>query len=65
MDLKTYLAEKRELVDKALNEFIPESEGPTGELIRAMRYSLFAASQVPRLLGGTDRTYCRWPALSS
>ncbi len=45
MDLKTYLAEKRGLVDEALDKFIPKPEGPTGELIRAMRYSLFAGGK--------------------
>jgi len=45
MDLKTYLSEKRELVDQALKTFMPKQEGPAFELIMAMRYSLFAGGK--------------------
>lgn len=45
MDLKTYLAEKRELVDQALKTFMPKQEGPAFELIMAMSYSLFAGGK--------------------
>jgi geranylgeranyl diphosphate synthase type II len=45
MDLKSYLAEKRALIDKTLKDFMPEPEGPTSELIRAMNYSLFAGGK--------------------
>ena len=45
MDLKSYLAEKRALIDKALKDFMPEPKGPTGELISAMNYSLFAGGK--------------------
>ena len=45
MDLKAYLAEKRAIVDKALGSYIPEPEGPSAELVRAMNYSLFAGGK--------------------
>jgi len=45
MDLKSYLAEKRALIDETLKGFMPEPEGPTSELIRAMDYSLFAGGK--------------------
>lgn len=45
MDLRTYLAEKRVLIDEALKRFIPEPEGPASGLINAMRYSLFAGGK--------------------
>ena len=45
MDLKSYLAEKRTLIDETLKSFMPEPEGPTSELIRAMSYSLFAGGK--------------------
>jgi geranylgeranyl diphosphate synthase type II len=45
MDLKIYLAEKRALVDDALKALMPEPEGPTSELFRAMSYSLFAGGK--------------------
>ena len=45
MDLGIYLAEKRALIDEALEGFMPESEGPISELIRAMGYSLFAGGK--------------------
>lgn len=45
MDLGIYLAEKRAMIDEALKGFMPEYEGPTSELIRAMGYSLFAGGK--------------------
>jgi len=45
MDLKAYLAEKREMVDKALERFMPRPEGPATDLIEAMNYSLFAGGK--------------------
>jgi len=44
-DLKTYLSEKRAIVDAALQEYVPEPDGFTSELIKAMRYSLFAGGK--------------------
>jgi geranylgeranyl diphosphate synthase type II len=44
-DLKAYLAEKRALVDAALQGCLPESEGLTSDLTKAMRYSLFAGGK--------------------
>jgi len=44
-DLKTYLAEKRETVEAALQGYFPEPEGLTSDLTKAMRYSLFAGGK--------------------
>lgn len=45
MDLKTYIAERRALVDRALDRCLPKEEGPAGEVMRAMRYSVFAGGK--------------------
>ena len=45
MDLKAYLNEKRRIVNKALKEFFPQSEGPAADVIKAMHYSLFAGGK--------------------
>ncbi len=45
LDLKTYLAEKRALVDRELEGRLPETGGPAAELFSAMRYSLFAGGK--------------------
>ncbi|MFZ5994421.1 MAG: polyprenyl synthetase family protein [Thermodesulfobacteriota bacterium] len=45
MDLKTYIAERRALVDQALDRCLPKEEGPAGEVMRAMRYSVFAGGK--------------------
>jgi len=45
MDLKAYLADKRAIVDKALEEYLPGPEGPAGELVKAMNYSVFAGGK--------------------
>ena len=39
---KQYLEEKRLLVETALRQYIPEPSGLAGDVIRSMRYSLFA-----------------------
>ncbi len=44
-DLRSYLAGKRELVDRALKTCLPPPEGPDADLIRAMAYSLFAGGK--------------------
>jgi geranylgeranyl diphosphate synthase type II len=44
-DLKAYLAEKREIVDRALESCFPPPEGPAGDLVRSMTYSLFAGGK--------------------
>ena len=44
-DLKTYLAEKKKTVEVALQGYFPEPEGLTSDLIKAMRYSLFAGGK--------------------
>ena len=44
-DLKAYLAEKKAMVDAALDDFFPESDGLTSDLTKAMRYSLFAGGK--------------------
>jgi geranylgeranyl diphosphate synthase type II len=45
MDLDPYLAERRRLVDKALDERLPPEDNYPTELHRAMRYSLFAGGK--------------------
>lgn len=45
MDLKAYLSEKKEVVDRALEAYFPEAEGPASDLINAMKYSLFAGGK--------------------
>lgn len=45
MDLKTYLAEKRAVVDGALKALFPDPRGPAAEVIEAMAYSLFAGGK--------------------
>ena len=44
-DLKAYLQEKRAQVDSALDDYFPEADGLTADLIEAMRYSLFAGGK--------------------
>ena len=44
MELKAYLAAKKELVDQALETYLPRSETGT-EIVDAMRYSLFAGGK--------------------
>jgi geranylgeranyl diphosphate synthase type II len=45
MDIKQYLAAKRELVDAALDGFLPDESGTLADHIKAMRYSLFAGGK--------------------
>lgn len=45
MELKTYLNEKRIIVDKALEGVFPEPEGPAKVVVEAMNYSLFAGGK--------------------
>ena len=45
MELKTYLIEKKDMVDGALEKCFPEPEGPASDVISAMRYSLFAGGK--------------------
>jgi geranylgeranyl diphosphate synthase, type II len=45
MDLKTYLGEKRAMVDEALGHYMPEPQGYASELIKAMDYSLSAGGK--------------------
>jgi len=45
MDLKRYLQEKKELVDLALEEYLPKKEETPASLYEAMRYSLFAGGK--------------------
>ena len=45
MDLKAYLRDKRALVDEALKTVFPEPRGPSGDIVRAMTYSLFAGGK--------------------
>ena len=45
MDLKLYLKEKRVIVDEALGRFLPESYERSTDVVKAMRYSLFAGGK--------------------
>ncbi len=45
MDLKAYLAERRELVNQALAACLPAVRGPAFRVVRAMHYSLFAGGK--------------------
>jgi geranylgeranyl diphosphate synthase type II len=45
VDLKSYLQEQREKVEKALGLLLPEPEGPSADVVKAMRYSLFAGGK--------------------
>ncbi len=44
-ELKTFLEEKRGLVDSFLEGWLPRAEGPLSEVVEAMRYSLFAGGK--------------------
>jgi len=44
LNLKAYLAERRELVDAALDRMLPADEAG-GDILKAMRYSLFAGGK--------------------
>ena len=57
LDLKSYLQEKKAIVDQALEAYFLEPEGPASEVIEAMKYSLFAGGKRLRpilCLGGTE-----------
>jgi geranylgeranyl diphosphate synthase type II len=45
MELKAYLEEKRGRVEVALAHVFPEPGGPAGDVVKAMRYSLFAGGK--------------------
>ncbi len=45
MDLKTYLSEKRTIVDSALGKIFPRLEDPSADIVEAMNYSLFAGGK--------------------
>ena len=45
MDLRAYLQEQREKVEKALALILPEPEGPAADVVKAMKYSLFAGGK--------------------
>ncbi len=45
IDLPSYLAEKREMVDHALESCFPPPEGPAADVVSAMTYSLFAGGK--------------------
>lgn len=44
-DLKQYLERRRIIVEAALENVLPESEGPEARVVEAMRYSLFAGGK--------------------
>lgn len=45
MNLLDYLEEKKAMVDKALEAYLPDTEGLADELMRAMKYSLLAGGK--------------------
>jgi geranylgeranyl diphosphate synthase type II len=45
MDLKRYLADRQQQVDRALDRFLPKATVPPATLHKAMRYSLFAGGK--------------------
>lgn len=45
MDIKSYLNDKRQTVEKGLATFVPAASGPFARHIEAMRYSLFAGGK--------------------
>lgn len=45
MDIKTYLAKKKEIVDKALDRLVPPANAFPASVHDAMRYSLFAGGK--------------------
>ncbi|RJR41016.1 MAG: polyprenyl synthetase family protein [Desulfobacteraceae bacterium] len=45
MELKSYLLDRKRVVDRALERFAPGTEGLAGEVARAMNYSLFAGGK--------------------
>jgi len=45
MDLKTYLQERRDLVNRALEAYLPAVRGPAFRVVKAMHYSLFAGGK--------------------
>ena len=64
LDLKPYLSEKKAMVDRALEAYMPEPEGPASDVINAMKYSLFAGGKRLRpilciagteAVGGTEK----------
>jgi len=45
VDLKAYLEERRSLVNRALEGYLPPGRGPARRVLEAMRYSLFAGGK--------------------
>ena len=45
MDIKTYLEQKRQDVDRFLESIMPAEKAPPATLHKAMRYSLFAGGK--------------------
>ncbi len=45
ISLETYLAGRKEVVDRALDEYLPAVVGVSSEIVEAMRYSLFAGGK--------------------
>jgi len=45
MPLEAYLTERKEIVDRALDGYLPAVNGVSSEIVEAMRYSLFAGGK--------------------
>jgi len=67
MDIKLYLAKKKDIVDKALEKLVPPAKSFPTSVHEAMRYSLFGGGKRVRpilslaaaeALGASTRTFC-------
>ena len=45
MDLKAYLSDRKQLVETALEDYLPPASGPGRRVVEAMRYSLMAGGK--------------------
>jgi geranylgeranyl diphosphate synthase type II len=45
LDLKAYLADRRGLINRALEGYLPQSRGPAFRVVEAIHYSLFAGGK--------------------
>ena len=56
-DLSTYLEEQQDLINSALDKWLPKPHGPSGPVVEAMRYSLMSGGKRVRpilLLAGAQ-----------
>lgn len=69
--LETYLRQRKDLVDEALDAFLPPEDTPPESIFKAVRYSIFAGgngfapfwpSRRRKSAAPGRRTFFRWPA---